>query len=179
MFDDGEALKTAAEEQSLEGVMAKRAGSRYAEGRRNRDWLKIKTHQEQEFVVCGWTTGQGRRAGRFGSLVLGAYRGGELHWVGNCGTGFTDQDIDALLELLEPLRRETSPLAVVPKMAKVRASDVEWVEPKLVCEVEFAEWTHDGHLRAPSFKGLRDDKGAREVRRETPLEQSPPPAAAI
>jgi bifunctional non-homologous end joining protein LigD len=170
VFDDGEALKTAAEEQRLEGVMAKRAGSRYAEGRRNRDWLKIKTREEQEFVVCGWTTGQGRRAGRFGSLVLGAYRGGELHWVGNCGTGFTDKDIDELLQLLEPLRSKTSPLAVVPKMAKVRASDVVWVEPKLVCEVEFAEWTHDGHLRAPSFKGLRDDKGAQEVRREMPFD---------
>jgi bifunctional non-homologous end joining protein LigD len=170
IFDDGEALKTAAEEQQLEGVMAKRAGSRYAEGRRTRDWLKIKTHQEQEFVVCGWTTGQGRRAGRFGSLVLGAYRGSELHWVGNCGTGFTDRDIDSLLEQLRPLRRDTSPLAAVPKMAKVRPADVVWVEPELVCEVEFTEWTHDGHLRAPSFKGLRDDKPAVEVRRETPLE---------
>jgi bifunctional non-homologous end joining protein LigD len=170
IFDDGEALKTAAEEQHLEGVMAKRAGSRYSEGRRTRDWMKIKTHQEQEFVVCGWTTGQGRRAGRFGSLVLGAYRGGELHWVGNCGTGFTERDIDSLLAQLRPLRRETSPLTVVPKMAKVRPADVVWVEPELVCEVEFAEWTHDGHLRAPSFRGLRDDKPAQEVRRETPLE---------
>ena len=113
--------------------------------------------------------GQGRRAGRFGALVLGAHRGGELHWVGNCGTGFTERDIDALLAQLAPLRRETSPFAVVPKMPKVRQADVTWVEPELVCEVEFAEWTHDGHLRAPSFQGLRDDKPAEEVRRETPL----------
>ena len=168
-FDDGEALHTAAEEQGLEGVMAKRGTSRYAEGRRTRDWLKIKTHQRQEFVICGWTMGQGRRAGRFGALVLGAHRGGELHWVGNCGTGFTERDIDALLARLAPLRRETSPLAVVPKMPKVRQADVTWVEPELVCEVEFAEWTHDGHLRAPSFQGLRDDKPAEEVRSETPL----------
>ena len=149
--------------------MAKRGTSRYAEGRRTRDWLKLKTHQRQEFVICGWTMGQGRRAGRFGALVLGAHRGGELHWVGNCGTGFTERDIDALLAQLAPLRRETSPLAEVPKMPKVRQADVTWVEPELVCEVEFAEWTHDGHLRAPSFQGLRDDKPAEEVRRETPL----------
>ncbi|HUJ91326.1 MAG TPA: DNA ligase D [Gaiellaceae bacterium] len=168
-FDDGEALRAAAVEQGLEGVMAKRASSRYAEGRRNRDWLKIKTHLRQEFVICGWTAGQGRRAGSFGALVLGAYRGGELHWVGNCGTGFTERTIEDLLTRLKPLRRDGSPLAAVPKMPKVRKDDVTWVEPELVCEVRFAEWTHDGHLRAPSFEGLRDDKPAREVHRETPL----------
>ena len=170
VFDDGEALLEAAKEQGLEGVMAKRAGSRYAEGRRTRDWLKVKTHGRQEFVICGWTKGQGRRAGRFGSLVLGAYRGGELGWVGNCGTGFTDETIDEVLRALEPLRVKTSPLPVVPKMPKVAKGDVVWVEPRLVCEVEFAEWTHDGHLRAPSFKGLRDDKPARDVHRENPVE---------
>ena len=170
VFDDGEALLEAAKEQGLEGVMAKRAGSRYAEGRRTRDWLKVKTHGRQEFVICGWTKGQGRRAGRFGSLVLGAYRGGELGWVGNCGTGFTDETIDEVLRALEPLRVETSPFSVVPKMPKVAKGDVVWVEPRLVCEVEFAEWTHDGHLRAPSFKGLRDDKRARDVHRENPVE---------
>src|SRR5437763_8738983 len=170
VFGEGETLLEAAREQGLEGVMAKRPGSRYAEGRRTRDWLKIKTHGRQEFVICGWTRGQGRRSGRFGSLVLGMYRGDELHWVGNCGTGFTDRDIDELLRKLEPLRRETSPLAVVPKMAKVKKGDVTWVEPELVCEVAFAEWTHDQHLRAPSFQGLRDDKPARAVTRERPVE---------
>jgi len=169
-FDDGEALRTAAIEQGLEGVMAKRAASRYAEGRRTRDWLKIKTQQRQEFVICGWTAGQGRRAGSFGALVLGAYRGGELHWVGNCGTGFTERTIEDLLTRLRPLRRDTSPLVVVPTMPKVRKADVTWVDPELVCEVRFVEWTHDGHLRAPSFEGLREDKPARDVRRETPLE---------
>jgi bifunctional non-homologous end joining protein LigD len=170
-FDDGEALFEVAAEQGLEGVMAKKSGSRYYEGRRTRDWLKIKTHGRQEFVICGWTKGQGRREGRFGALVLGAYDDGTMRWVGNCGTGFTEKTIDELLAKLEPLRRDESPFATVPKMPKVRRADVVWVEPKLVCEVSFAEWTHDGHLRAPSFEGLRDDKAAKDVRRENPVEE--------
>ncbi len=167
-FDDGEALFTAAQEQHLEGVMAKKAGSRYAEGRRTRDWLKIKTHGEQEFVIVGYTKGEGRRARSFGSLVLAVNEGGTLRWVGNVGTGFTEKTIGELLDALEPLKRAASPLAVVPKMAKVRKSDVVWVQPKLVAEVKFAEWTHDGHLRAPVYLGLRDDKAAPEVRAERP-----------
>ena len=167
-FDDGEALFTAAQEQHLEGVMAKKAGSRYAEGRRTRDWLKIKTHGEQEFVIVGYTKGEGRRARTFGSLVLAVNEGGALRWVGNAGTGFTENTIDELLDALEPLRVADSPLAVIPKMAKVRKSDVVWVQPKLVVEVKFAEWTHDGHLRAPVYLGLRDDKAAPEVRAERP-----------
>jgi bifunctional non-homologous end joining protein LigD len=167
-FDDGEALLAAATEQGLEGVMAKRGSSPYAEGRRTRDWLKVKTHGRQEFVICGWTRGQGRRERSFGALVLGMHRDGELTWVGNCGTGFSERVIDQLLAKLEPLRREASPFREVPKMPKVRKGDVVWVEPKLVCEVAFAEWTHDGHLRAPSFEGLRDDKPAEAVVREEP-----------
>jgi bifunctional non-homologous end joining protein LigD len=167
-FADGEALLEAAREQGLEGVMAKRSGSHYREGRRNREWLKIKTHGRQEFVICGWTKGQGRRSGSFGALVLGVHRGGDWEWVGNVGTGFRERDIDELLAKLEPLRREEAPFPVVPKMPKVKKGDVVWVEPRLVAEVEFAEWTHDGHLRAPSFQGLRDDKPAEDVRRERP-----------
>src|SRR5581483_262877 len=166
-FDDGEALLEAAREQGLEGVMAKRAASRYQEGKRGRDWLKVKTHGRQEFVICGWTKGQGRRSGSFGSLVLGVRRGKDLVWVGNVGTGFSERTIDELRAKLEPLRRETTPFPAEPK---IRKGGVVWVEPELVCEVEFLEWTHDGHLRAPSFQGLRDDKPARAVRRETPVE---------
>jgi bifunctional non-homologous end joining protein LigD len=170
VFDDGEALLEAATEQGLEGVMAKRSSSRYSEGGRGRDWLKIKTHGRQEFAICGYTKGQGRRSGSFGALVLGVRRGRTWEWVGNVGTGFGEREIGELLAALEPLRRDESPFRVVPKMAKVRKGDVVWVEPSLVAEVEFAEWTHDGHLRAPSFQGLRTDKAAEDVRRERPAE---------
>jgi bifunctional non-homologous end joining protein LigD len=165
-FEDGNALYQAATEQQLEGIMAKRLDSKYAVGRRTRDWLKVKTHGEQEFVIAGYTKGTGRRASSFGSLVLGVYRGEELVYAGNVGTGFDSREIEKLLDALRPLRRDTSPFREVPKMPKVRRSDVMWVEPELVCEVEFAEWTHDGRLRAPSYLGLREDKSAKEVRRE-------------
>jgi bifunctional non-homologous end joining protein LigD len=168
-FDDGAALLDAAEQQGLEGILAKRLDSRYIQGKRTRDWLKIKTHGEQEFVIAGFTKGTGRRASSFGSLVLGYYRGDELVYAGNVGTGFNSKEIDKLVDKLRPLRRPTSPFPEAPKMPKVRKSDVIWVEPELVCEVEFAEWTHDGRLRSPTYKGLREDKSAEEVRREEPI----------
>ena len=168
-FDDGQALLRAAKQQQLEGIVAKRVDSRYLPGKRTRDWLKIKTHSEQEFVVVGYTKGTGRRASSFGSLVLGYYAGGELVYAGNVGTGFGGKEIEKLLDLLRPLRRDKPPFREVPKMPKVRKGDVIWVEPKLVVQVEFVEWTHDGRLRAPAYKGLREDKGAEEVRREEPI----------
>jgi bifunctional non-homologous end joining protein LigD len=168
-FDDGRALYEAAKQQRLEGIMAKRLESRYLPGKRTRDWLKIKTHGEQEFVIAGYTKGTGRRASSFGSLVLAYYRGSELVYAGNVGTGFNSREIEKLLDKLRPLRRDTPPFREVPKMPKVRKGDVIWVEPKLVAEVEFAEWTHDGRLRAPSYQGLREDKRAEEVRRELPV----------
>src|SRR5438874_3860091 len=117
-FDDGEALLVAAKEQELEGIIAKRLDSRYAVGKRNRDWLKIKTHGRQEFVIAGFTKGTGRRAASFGSLVLGFYRGDELVYAGNVGTGFTGKEIDKLLDKLRPLKRSTSPFREIPKMPK-------------------------------------------------------------
>jgi bifunctional non-homologous end joining protein LigD len=169
-FEDGEALYEAAKQQRLEGIIAKKADSPYRPGKRTRDWLKIKTHGRQEFLIAGYTKGQGRRAGRLGALVLAVNRGGELHYVGNCGTGFTDDEIDELMAKLRPLERKTSPFAVVPKMPKVRRDNVVWVTPKLVCEVEFVEWTHDGRLRASSYQGLREDKSPADVRRELPAQ---------
>jgi bifunctional non-homologous end joining protein LigD len=165
-FDDGEALLAAAREQQLEGLIAKRSSSRYAIGRRTRDWLKIKLLAGQEFVVAGYTKGAGHRSGTFGALVLAVNDGKELRYVGNVGTGFTDSELEKLLALLQPLRRDRTPFAVAPKMAKVRNGDVQWVEPKLVVEVRFSEWTHDGRLRQPSYVGIRQDKRAAEVTRE-------------
>jgi bifunctional non-homologous end joining protein LigD len=169
-FGDGEALFRAAQEQRFEGIIAKRADSPYAVGKRTRDWLKIKTKHRQEFIVAGYTKGQGRRSGTLGSLVLAVRRGTELVYAGNVGTGFTEKEIQRLLKKLKPLERKDPPFKVVPKLPKVRKGDVVWVEPKLVVEVEFVEWTHDGHLRAPSYQGVREDKSPEDVRREEPLE---------
>jgi bifunctional non-homologous end joining protein LigD len=167
-FADGQALYKAAQKQHFEGIMAKKRDSRYFPGRRTREWLKIKTHGRQEFVIAGYTRGQGRRSGRFGSLILGYWQGDELVYAGNVGTGFTDAEIDQLLAKLEPRERKEPPFRTVPKMPKVRKDAIIWVEPKLVAEVEFVEWTHDGRLRAPSYQGLRDDKEAEDVQREEP-----------
>ena len=167
-FEDGEALYAAAKEQQLEGIVSKRADSRYEVGKRSRAWLKVKATGRQEFLVAGYTSGEGRRAGTFGSLVLAVRDGDEFRWVGNVGTGFGDKEIDRLLALLRPLERKTPPFSVAPKMPRVRARDLHWVEPRLVAEVEFVEWTHDLHLRAPSYVGLREDKAPEEVVREEP-----------
>jgi bifunctional non-homologous end joining protein LigD len=164
-FDDGRALLAAAREQELEGVVAKRRVSPYSSGRRSSDWHKLKLRQTQEVVIAGYTRGQGRRA-KFGALVVGVHDAGVLRWAGNVGTGFSDAEIDRLRKSLGPLERPDSPFDQVPRMPRVRASDITWVEPKLVAEVEFAEWTHERRLRAPSYLRLRDDKEAPDVRRE-------------
>jgi bifunctional non-homologous end joining protein LigD len=168
-FDEGEALFEAAKEQGLEGIVSKKVESRYQPGKRTREWLKVKATGRQEFLVAGFTKGQGRRAGRFGSLVLAVRKGKELEYVGNVGSGFTEDEIDRLLAKLRPLERETPPFREVPKIPRVRKGDIVWLEPRLVAEVKFAEWTHDGRLRAPVYEGLREDKEATDVHREKPL----------
>jgi bifunctional non-homologous end joining protein LigD len=167
-FEDGRALFEAISTQGMEGVLAKRCGSRYCEGKRTRDWLKIKSMGRQEFVVAGYTRGEGARSGTFGSLVLAVNEGGELRYDGNVGTGFDAKEIARLLALFKPLERADPPFRQVPKMPRVRKGDVTWLEPRLVAEVAFSEWTHDGHVRQPSYKGLREDKSATEVRHERP-----------
>jgi bifunctional non-homologous end joining protein LigD len=168
-FDDGDALFAVAQQQSLEGIISKRKNSTYKTGRRTRDWLKTKTENNEEFVVTGYTRGAGRRAGTFGALVLGVNEGDQLRYVGNVGTGFNDKEIAKLLKLLRPLHRDTSPFPADPKMPRIRKGDVQWVDPQLVAQVRFGEWTHDGHLRHPAYLGIREDKEAAEVTLEPPL----------
>jgi bifunctional non-homologous end joining protein LigD len=168
-FDDGDALFSVAQAQGLEGIIAKRKGSAYKPGKRTRDWLKIKTENNEEFVVAGYTRGAGRRAGTFGALVLGVNEGDQLRYVGNVGTGFTDKEIGKLLKLLRPLHRDTTPFRAAPKMPRIRKGDVQWVDPQLVAQVRFGEWTHDDHLRHPAYLGIREDKEAGEVTAEPPL----------
>jgi len=165
-FDDGEALLTAARAQELEGIVAKRADSRYRPGRRSADWHKLKLRRTQEVVVVGYTRGQGRRAQGFGALVVAVHDAGGLRWAGNVGTGFSDDVIQQLRGLLKPLERTGSPLVETPTMPRVRRSDVVWVEPRLVAEVEFVEWTREGRLRSPVYLRLREDKHPSDVRRE-------------
>jgi bifunctional non-homologous end joining protein LigD len=157
----GAALLAATREQGLEGVVGKRLDSRYEPGRRSPAWIKLKNFSRQEFVIGGWTTGTGSRAQAFGALHLGVYADGELRYVGRVGTGFDQRELARLGELLEPLARNTTPFA-----GRQPAKGAHFVEPELVCEVEFSEWTHTGTLRQPSYKGLRDDKPAAEVVRE-------------
>jgi bifunctional non-homologous end joining protein LigD len=165
-FDDGKALLAAAREQELEGVVAKRLDSRYQPGKRSQDWRKVKVRQEQEVVIAGYTRGQGRRARGIGSLIAAVREAGELRWVGNIGTGFSDAELKRLQERLRPLVRDDSPFPGPPRMPRVRRSDVVWVEPVLVAEVELAEWTREGRMRAPVYVGLREDKAPEDVRRE-------------
>ena len=162
-FDDGDALLEAAREQGLEGVVAKRGTSTYQPGRRSPDWRKLKLKLRQELVSAGFTRGEGRRRGGIGSLVLGVNGADGLRYAGNVGTGLSDAELDLLERLLAPLRRDDAPFAEVPKLPRVRRDEVTWVEPSLVAEIEFAEWTREGRLRAPVYLGLRDDKSPAEV----------------
>ena len=155
-FEDGEALLQAARERQLEGVVAKRADAPYRPGRRTPEWQKVKLRAQEDLPIVGYTRGTGKR-GKLGALVLARREPDGLHWAGNVGSGLADGDIDRLLETLRPLVRPTAPLVRTPRMPRVRAADVTWVEPRFAAEVTFAEWTREGRLRAPVFLGLRDD----------------------
>ncbi|MBW3620018.1 MAG: non-homologous end-joining DNA ligase [Actinobacteria bacterium] len=146
----------------LEGIVAKRPGSTYQPGRRSPDWHKIRLMTRQEFVVGGYRTGQGSRAGGFGSLLVGHHDAQGLRYAGSVGSGFSDVEYRRVQRLLDERRRDTSPF-----VDRVPHRDVVWCAPDLVVEVQFAEWTPDGILRAPSYKGQRTDKPAGEVVRET------------
>jgi DNA ligase D-like protein (predicted ligase) len=156
---DGEALYREACRKGWEGLIAKRADSPYVQGR-SRDWLKFKCSAEQELVVGGFTAPRGTRTD-LGALLLGYYEGDRLRYAGKVGTGFGREELARLAGLLAPLRRDDSPFA-----DEVREKDVTWVEPSLVAQVGFSEWTRDGRLRHPRYLGLREDKAAAEVVRE-------------
>ena len=163
---DGTALLSATAEQGLEGLVAKRLESPYEPGRRSGAWLKVKNTRSRELVIGGWVGGAGRRRGRLGALLLGHYDPeGRLIYAGRVGTGFSERTLKELGRQLAALARSDSPFAA----HRLLPRDAHYVEPRLVAEVEFSEWTAEGQLRHPSFKGLRDDKDAREVVREDPL----------
>ena len=158
VYGDGRALLAV---PGAEGIVAKRLGSAYEQGARAATWRKIKEQRRQELVIGGYTAGKGARRGGIGSLMMGYYDdAGEFRYAGNVGTGFNQKTLVDLERKLAPHRRATSPFA--DRVDK----DGTFVEPVLVAEIEFTEWTREGHLRHPSFKGLRDDKEARTVVRE-------------
>ncbi len=161
---DGAALLRATAEQGLEGLIAKRRDAPYEPGRRSGSWLKVKNVARQEVVIAGWLPGEGRRARRIGALVVGVHEkdGGPLVYAGRVGTGFTDRTLDELAARLEPLRTDRNPFGRGGPRGTV------WVRPSLLAEVEFTEWTSEGLLRHPSFKGLREDKDPLDVVRELP-----------
>ena len=152
VYTDGPGLLELARERSLEGVMAKRNGSRYRPGRRSPEWLKLKLRERGTFLICGYLAGSGSR-GALGSLVLGERTAGGLHWVGEAGSGLTGAECDRLLKRLAPLHRERPTLERTPR------GHVTWVEPRLRCQVEFANRTADGRLRAPVYIGLAEPAG--------------------
>jgi bifunctional non-homologous end joining protein LigD len=165
-YEGGRALLDATAEVGLEGVVAKRLDSPYEPGRRSRNWLKVKNHWQQEFVVGGWLPGQGARHTTLGALLIGCYEStdpdAELRYAGRVGTGMKESDLQQFKKLLEERARDTSPFEPRP-----RVKDARWVEPDLVVQVRFAEWTSAGVVRAPAYLGLLDDRDPRDVVRES------------
>jgi bifunctional non-homologous end joining protein LigD len=149
---------------AMEGVIAKRADSAYQQYR-SPSWLKVKCLKQQEFVIGGYSKGEGSRVG-FGALLMGYYDDGRFKYAGRVGTGFSTESLRQLSSELKKRKVDASPFS--DRLSGAARRGVSWVKPELVAEVEFTEWTDDGRLRHPSFQGLREDKPAKEVRREVP-----------
>lgn len=156
-----------AAKKGLEGIIAKRIESHYLEGKRSKSWLKIKTHLRQEAIICGFTSPKGSRE-YFGSLLLGVYENKVLTYVGHTGTGFDRRMLSNIYARLSPLIQPNCPFKNIPK----NRAAVTWVKPELVCEVSFAEWTGDGHMRQAVFIDFREDKKPQEIAREKELSVS-------
>jgi len=185
---DGEDAYRAAVEHGLEGVVAKRRDSTYESGRRSKSWLKIKATLEDDFVVGGFSGGSGGRARTFGALLVGQCDDeGRLVYAANVGSGFDDRTLASLKKRLEALATDESPFEVMEpgstRFSRPKDVAITWVRPELVATVKFSEWTADGHLRGPSFLGLRDDKAPADVHREiataAPVAASPVASAAV
>jgi len=163
-------LLAASRDLQLEGIVIKRLDSRYSPGKRTGSWLKVKNTGRQEFVIGGWQPGEGRRRNRIGSILLGTFEpDGDrqvLRYAGKVGTGFSERELTSLQARLAPLERKSNPFAG----RKGPRKGVRYVEPELVAEIELRELTADGMVRHGSFKGLREDKPASEVRLEAPGE---------
>lgn len=151
-----------AKEKGREGIIAKKRDSKYHTNLRSKDWLKIKTTQQQEMVIGGFTNPQGSRKG-FGALLCGYYKNDQLHYSGKVGTGFSEKTLEELYKQLEKMQRKASPFIHPPK-----EPGVHWVEPKLVAQIQFSEFTESGSMRHPVYLGLRIDKNAKEVLAEFP-----------
>lgn len=148
-------------EAGMEGVIAKKSDSIYSPGYRSESWLKIKAHESMETLICGFTESEGSI---FGSLILGAKKEGELQYIGNCGTGFSNSEQKKLLEKMQKLEVEKCPLKKKPNL---KGRKPTWVSPELICEVIFSEWTKAGLMRHPVYKGSREDKFPQEIEAET------------
>lgn len=158
----GRALFTAAREQDLEGIVAKRSDSTYQPGKRSRSWLKVKVVFDADVVIVGWTEGEGRREGGIGSLVMAVFADDALRYIGNVGTGFDQAALDSAAELLASHEVDAAPFSPETIRSNRELRRVHWVEPVLVATVEHRELTGAGKLRAPAFKGWRDDKEPEE-----------------
>lgn len=157
--DLGACLQAAAD-RGLEGVVSKRDTSPYRPGTRSRDWRKLRLVTEQEFLVVGYRPGKGSRTQRIGAVLVGYHHDGRLRLAGAVGSGLTGPEIDALLELLEPV--DTPPVADT-----MGERDVVWVAPTTVVQVRFREWTPDGRLRQPTYRGRRGDVDPTTITRDT------------
>jgi bifunctional non-homologous end joining protein LigD len=157
----GAALLEASREQGLEGIVAKRLDSTYQPGRRSSAWVKVKNVNRQDVVIGGYTPGEGGRASTLGALAVGVMKDGEPHYAGKVGTGFTETTLATLMKELKKRTRDTSPF-----VGRQPPRGTIFVDPELVADVEFSDWTRSGTLRAPRFKGLRTDKDPQEAVRE-------------